>query len=57
MRACSTKFGSVPEDYALAGKYGIVAGTPRRGPMLCNNVHWNESEKGRWKSKLELPHS
>ncbi len=52
MHSCSTEFGSVPENVALADKYGIVAGSSHCEPMLCNNVHWNEKEKGRWNYSL-----
>lgn len=48
MHPCSREFGSVPENVALADKFGIVAGSSHCEPMLCNNVHWNEKEKGRW---------
>jgi len=52
MHACSTEFGSVPENVALADKYGIVAGSSHCEPMLCNNVHWNETEMGKWNYSL-----
>jgi Glycosyl hydrolase family 115/Gylcosyl hydrolase family 115 C-terminal domain len=52
MHACSTEFGSVPENIALADKYGIVAGSSHCEPMLYNNVHWNETEKGKWNYSL-----
>jgi hypothetical protein len=52
MHACSTEFGSVPENAALADKFGIVAGSSHCEPMLFNNVHWNEAEKGRWNYSL-----
>lgn len=52
MHACSTEFGSVPENVALADKFGIVAGSSHCEPMLCNNIHWNEKEKGRWNYSL-----
>ena len=52
MHACSTEFGSVPENVALADKFAIVAGSSHCEPMLYNNVHWNESEKGRWNYSL-----
>ena len=48
MHACSAEFASVPENIALADKYGIVAGSSHCEPMLCNNVHWNEKKMGRW---------
>jgi len=52
MHACTTEFGSVPANVALADKFGIVAGSSHCEPMLCNNVHWNETEKGRWNYSL-----
>jgi hypothetical protein len=52
MHGCSAEFGSVPENVALADKFGIVAGSSHCEPMLCNNVHWNEREKGRWNYSL-----
>jgi hypothetical protein len=52
MHACSTEFGSVPENVALADKFAIVAGSSHCEPMLFNNVHWNEAEKGRWNYSL-----
>lgn len=52
MHACSREFGSVPENAALADRFGIVAGSSHCEPMLCNNVHWNEAEKGRWNYSL-----
>ncbi|HEX9048190.1 MAG TPA: glycosyl hydrolase 115 family protein [Verrucomicrobiae bacterium] len=48
MHACSAEFSSVPENALLADKFGIVAGSSHCEPMLCNNVHWNEKERGRW---------
>ncbi len=52
MHACSTEFGSVPENVALADKFAIVAGSSHCEPMLCNNVHWNEKAKGPWNYSL-----
>jgi hypothetical protein len=52
MHGVSAEFGSVPENYLLADKFGIVAGSSHCEPMLCNNVHWRESEKGRWNYSL-----
>jgi len=52
MHECSTEFGSVPENYRLAGQYGIVAGSSHCEPMLCNNAKWSEREKGRWNYSL-----
>ena len=48
MHACSTEFGSVPENVALADKYGIVAGSSHCEPMLCNNIHWDQKTQGPW---------
>src|SRR6202012_5057000 len=48
MHACSTEFGSVPENAALANDYAIVAGASHCEPMLYNNVKWNEKQKGPW---------
>jgi len=52
MHACSTEFGATPENVALADKFGIVAGSSHCEPMLCNNIHWNEKEKGLWNYSL-----
>jgi hypothetical protein len=52
MHACSTEFGSVPENIALADKYAIVAGASHCEPMLCNNIHWNQKERGPWNYSL-----
>ena len=52
MHGVSTEFGSVPENYELADKFGIVMGSSHCEPMLFNNVHWNEREKGRWNYSL-----
>ncbi len=48
MHGCTVEFGAMPENVALADKYAIVAGSSHCEPMLCNNVHWNQSEKGPW---------
>lgn len=48
MHACSAEFASQPENFALADRYGIVAGSSHCEPMLCNNVHWNEKTQGKW---------
>ena len=48
MHGCSTSFGDVPENAALADKYGIVVGSSHCEPMLYNNVHWNGRTQGRW---------
>lgn len=52
MHACSTSFGSVPENAALADQFGIVVGSSHCEPMLYNNVHWNERTQGRWNYAL-----
>ena len=52
MHKCSTEFGSVPENIALADQYAIVAGSSHCEPMLCNNVHWNEKTQGPWNYSL-----
>lgn len=52
MHTCSTSFGSVPENAALADSYGIVVGSSHCEPMLYNNVHWNEPTQGRWNYAL-----
>jgi len=52
MHACSREFGSVPENAALADRYGIVAGSSHCEPMLYNNVHWNERTQGCWNYAL-----
>ncbi|HLX70996.1 MAG TPA: glycosyl hydrolase 115 family protein, partial [Verrucomicrobiae bacterium] len=52
MHACSAEFGSVPENVALADKFGIVAGSSHCEPMLCNNVHWKETVQGKWNYSL-----
>ncbi|HEX7653448.1 MAG TPA: glycosyl hydrolase 115 family protein, partial [Verrucomicrobiae bacterium] len=52
MHACTTEFGSIPANADLADRYGIVMGSSHCEPMLCNNVHWNETEKGRWNYQL-----
>ena len=52
MHAVSTSFGSVPENAALADKFGIVVGSSHCEPMLYNNVLWNERTQGRWNYAL-----
>ncbi len=52
MHGCSTAFGSVPENAALADKYAIVMGSSHCEPMLYNNVHWDERTQGRWNYAL-----
>lgn len=52
MHACSTSFGSVPENAELADKFGIVVGSSHCGPMLYNNVGWKEATQGRWNYAL-----
>ena len=48
MHEVSKEFGNTPENVALADQYAIVAGSSHCEPMLYNNVHWDESKKGRW---------
>lgn len=52
MHGVSTSFGSVPENAALADKFGIVMGASHCEPMLYNNVRWNERTQGRWNYSL-----
>jgi hypothetical protein len=52
MHACSSEFASIPENYELADKYGIVAGSSHCEPMLSNNVHWDELTRGKWNYSL-----
>ncbi len=52
MHACSTSFGEVPENAALADSYGIVMGSSHCEPMLYNNVKWNGQHKGPWNYSL-----
>lgn len=52
MHACSTEFGSDPENYLLADQYGIVAGSSHCEPLLCNNVKWDEKVSGPWNYSL-----
>lgn len=48
MHACSTEFGSVPENAALADTYAIVMGASHCEPMLRNNVLWPH-DNGPWR--------
>ena len=48
MHACSTSFGSVPLNTALADQFGIVVGASHCEPMLYNNVKWDEATQGSW---------
>ncbi len=48
IHACSTAFGSVPENYRLADQYGIVVGASHCEPMLYNNVSWDAAKAGPW---------
>ena len=48
MHGTSKEFGSLPENTALAGRYGIVTGASHCEPMLYNNVKWPVKEKGDW---------
>ncbi|MGE5520848.1 MAG: glycosyl hydrolase 115 family protein [Candidatus Dadabacteria bacterium] len=52
MHECSKEFASEPENYELADRYGIVAGSSHCEPMLCNNVHWDEKTRGKWNYSL-----
>jgi hypothetical protein len=52
MHACSTAFGSVPENAALADEFAIVVGSSHCEPMLYNNVRWNQKTKGQWNYAL-----
>jgi len=52
MHACSTAFGSVPENAQLADNFGIVVGSSHCEPMLYNNVRWNVRDNGRWNYSL-----
>lgn len=52
MHGCSTEFGATPENYRLADKYAIVAGSSHCEPMLCNNIHWDENVQGPWNYSL-----
>ena len=52
MHACSTSFGSVPENADLADKFGVVIGSSHCEPMLYNNVSWKEKTQGRWNYAL-----
>jgi hypothetical protein len=48
MHEVSREFHAIPENVALADKYGIVAGASHCEPMLYNNVKWNPKERGAW---------
>lgn len=48
MHEVSKEFGSITENWQLADRYGIVAGSSHCEPMLYNNVHWNEAVRGKW---------
>jgi hypothetical protein len=52
MHEISAEFASIPENIELADAYGIVAGSSHCEPMLCNNCHWNQKEKGPWNYSL-----
>jgi hypothetical protein len=52
MHGVTTEFGSTPENYELADRFGIVMGASHCEPMLYNNVHWNERTQGRWNYSL-----
>jgi len=48
MHPVTKEFGSIPENWELADRYGIVVGSSHCEPMLYNNVHWNEKKRGNW---------
>lgn len=48
MHDVTKEFGSIPDNWQLADRYGIVAGSSHCEPMLYNNVDWDEKVKGRW---------
>ncbi len=48
MHECTTEFGALPENAALADQYAIVAGASHCEPMLYNNVHWDVKANGPW---------
>lgn len=48
MHEVTKEFGSIPENWQLAERYGIVTGTSHCEPMLYNNVHWDEKIRGKW---------
>jgi len=48
MHECSAEFDSQPENIKLADQFGIVMGASHCEPMLCNNVHWDETTRGKW---------
>jgi hypothetical protein len=52
MHKCSTSFGSVPENAALADKFGIIIGSSHCEPMLYNNLSWDQRTQGRWNYAL-----
>lgn len=52
MHEVSKEFGDTPENVELADRYGIVAGSSHCEPMLYNNVHWNEKQRGNWNYSL-----
>jgi len=55
MHGVSTEFGAIPENAALADRYGIVMGSSHCEPMLYNNVHWNEKNQGNWDYTVNKP--
>jgi hypothetical protein len=55
MHGVSTEFGAIPENAALADRYGIVMGSSHCEPMLYNNVHWNEKSQGNWDYTVNKP--
>jgi hypothetical protein len=55
MHGVTAEFGSIPDNIALADRYGIVAGASHCEPMLYNNVHWDESRQGHWDYTTNKP--
>lgn len=52
MHGVTKEFGSIPEDWQMADRFGIVAGSSHCEPMLYNNIHWNEKTRGNWNYSL-----
>lgn len=48
MHACTREFDTIPENPALAQRYGIVVGASHCEPMLYNNVKWDPAKLGKW---------
>ncbi|MFT3787908.1 MAG: glycosyl hydrolase 115 family protein [Tepidisphaeraceae bacterium] len=49
MHHCSTEFGSVHRNLALADEWGIVMGASHAEPMNRNNVWWDNNTRGPWR--------